>query len=137
VDAAASTETTLYNLAKEGQIDFCGFPDGEVGKPRTPEEIQAVFDTCPDGSVAMLAMSDPIPNAPFSVRADLPQSLKQAIKDALRATPNNADFISATGRWFIDPNIDQNLGLAHLDNYYDPLREVAKMLDLDLKSLEG
>jgi phosphonate transport system substrate-binding protein len=137
VDAAASTETTLYNLEAEGQIDFCGFEDGVIGKTRTEEEIKAVFDACPDGSIAILAMSEPIPNSPFSVRSDLPQSLKQAIKDALRSTPQNPEFISAAGRWYTDPNIDQNLGLPHLDSYYDPLRDVAKQLDLDLKSFEG
>jgi phosphonate transport system substrate-binding protein len=137
VDAAATTETTLYNLAAEGQIDFCGFEDGIIGKTRTEEEIRAVFDACPDGSVAMLAYSAPIPNTPFAVRSDLPESLKDAIKDALRATVLNEEFIATTGRWYIDPNLDQNLGLAHLDNYYDPLREVAKQLDLDLKSFEG
>jgi phosphonate transport system substrate-binding protein len=137
VDAAASTETTLYNLAKEGQIEFCGFEDGQIGKSRTAEEIKALFDSCPDGSVAMLAFSDPIPNTPFAVRSDLPHSLKQAIKDALLATPNDPEFIAASGRWYSDPNIDQNLGLPHLDNYYDPLRDIAAQLDLDLKSFEG
>lgn len=136
VDAAASTETTLYNLAAEGQIEFCGFEDGQVGIERTPEDLQALFDACPDGSIAMLAVSDPIPNSPFSVDSDLPDSLKQAIKDALLATPDNPEFIAATGRWYVDPNLDDELGLPHLDNYYDPLREVARLLDLDLQSLE-
>ncbi len=136
VEAAASTETTLYNLAEEGQIEFCGFEDGQVGLERSAEDLQALFAACPDGSVAMLAMSDPIPNSPFSVDSELPDSLKQAIKDALLATPDNPDFIAATSRWYVDPNIDENLGLRHLDNYYDPLREVARLLDLDLKSLE-
>lgn len=136
VEAAASTETTLYNLAQEGQIEFCGFEDGQVGLERAPEELQALFDACPDGSVAMLAMSDPIPNSPFSVDSELPDSLKQAIKDALLSTPDNPEFIAASKRWYVDPNIDEDLGLRHLDNYYDPLREVARLLDLDLKSLE-
>ena len=135
VAGAASTEATLVNLAKEGQIDYCGFADGEIGKIRTEEEIQAIYDACPDGSIVALAYSDPIPNAPFAVRSDLPESLKQAIKDALRATPYNDEFIAASGRWFVDPNIDQELGLPHLDNYYDPLRVVAEQLDLDLESL--
>jgi phosphonate transport system substrate-binding protein len=137
VDAAATTETTLVNLAAEGQIDYCGFADGQIGKERTEEEIRAVFDACPDGSIVALAYSSPIPNSPFSVRSDLPESLKGAIKDALRSTPYNAEFVAEVGRWFIDPNIDQNMGLPHLDNYYDPLRQIATMLDLDLKSLEG
>jgi phosphonate transport system substrate-binding protein len=136
VDAAASTETTLANLAEEGQIDYCTFEDGEIGKPRTQEEIQAVYDACPDGHIVALAYSDPIPGTPFSVNKNLPTSLKEAIKDALLATKDDAEFISATGRWFTDPNIDQDLGLPHLDSYYDGLREVARVLDLDLKSFE-
>jgi phosphonate transport system substrate-binding protein len=136
VDAAASTETTLANLAAEGQIKYCTFADGEVGKPRTQEEIQAVYDACPDGHVVAIAFSDPIPSTPFTVNKNLPASLKEAIKDALLATKEDAAFIAETGRWFTDPNIDQNLGLPHLDSYYDGLREVAKVLDLDLKSFE-
>lgn len=136
VDAAASTETTLLNLAEEGQIDYCGFADGQVGKPRTQEEIQAVFDACPDGHIVALAYSDPIPGTPFTVNKNLPPSLKEAIKDALLATKEDAALIAETGRWYTDPNIDQNLGLPHLDAYYDGLREVAEVLDLDLKSFE-
>lgn len=137
VDAAASTETTLINLAAEGQIDYCGFEDGNIGIDRTPEEIQAVYDACPDGSIVAIHYSAPIPNAPFSVKSDLPASLKQAIKDALLDIKNQPDLIAALGRWYSDPNIEQNLGLPHLDNYYDGLREVAKQLDLDLKSFES
>lgn len=134
VDAAATTEATLYNLAKNHQIDFCGFPDGEIGKDRTKEEIQKLFDSCPNGKIAMLAISDPIPNSPFSVRSDLPQSLKDAIHDALVETKDDPAFIAATGRWYIDPTKER--GLKSLDNYYDPLRKVAKQLDLDLHGLE-
>jgi phosphonate transport system substrate-binding protein len=134
VDAAASTEATLVNLAKEGQIDYCGFEDGTVGKDRTQEEIQAVYDACPDGSIVAIHYSQPIPNVPFAVSSSLPESLKQAIKDALLATKDQPELIAALGYWYTDPNIDQNLGLAHLDNYYDPLREVATVLGLDLKS---
>jgi phosphonate transport system substrate-binding protein len=134
VDGAASTETTLVNLAKEGQIDYCGFADGKTGVDRTPEEIKAVYDACPDGSIVAIAYSSPIPNTPFAVKSDLPESLKQAIKDALLDIRNHPDLIAQTKTWYIDPNIEYNLGLPHLDNYYDPLREVAKQLDLDLKS---
>lgn len=136
VDAAASTENTLLNLAEEGQIEYCGFEDGQVGKPRSQEEIQAVFDACPDGHIVALAYSDPIPGTPFTVNKNLPPSLKEAIKDALLATKEDAAFIAETGRWYTDPNIDQNLGLPHLDAYYDGLREVARVLELDLKSFE-
>lgn len=134
VDAAATTETTLYNLAENNQIEFCGFPDGEIGKDRTQEEIKQLFDSCPDGKIAMLAISDPIPNSPFSVRSDLPQSLKDAIHQALVETKDDPAFIEATGRWYVDPSKER--GLKSLDDYYDPLRDVAKQLDLDLHGLE-
>jgi phosphonate transport system substrate-binding protein len=134
VDAAASTEATLVNLAKEGQIDYCGFADGLVGADRTQEEIDAVYDACPDGSMVAIKYSNPIPNTPFAVSKDLPESLKQAIKDALLDLRFHPDIIAQTNTWYVDPNLEQGLGLPYLDNYYDPLREVAKDLDLDLKS---
>ncbi len=135
VDAGASTEATLVNLAKEGQIDYCGFADGIVGKDRTPEEIQAVYDACPDGYQVAISYSSPIPNTPFAVSAGLPDSLKQAIKDALLDIRNHPEVVDALGYWYIDPNIEYYLGLENLDAYYDPLRVVAEQLDLDLQGI--
>lgn len=133
-DAAASTETTLYNLAANNQIEFCGFPDGQVGKDRTAEEIQALFESCPDGMIAMLAYSDPIPNTPFAIRKDLPESLKSSVKEALLAMKDDPEFIAKSKRWYVDPHEER--GLPSLDAYYDPLREIAKALDLDLATME-
>lgn len=132
VDAAASTESTLYNLAKEGQIDFCGFKDGKQGIQRTAEEIQANFDACPDGSIVPLVYSSPIPNTPFAVKGDLPESLKQAITDALLNIKNDPELIRQLGYWYIDPR-ENDPSLASVDAFYDPLREIAKQLGLDLK----
>ena len=134
VDGAATIEATLYNLAKEGQIDFCGFEDGRQGIDRTREEIQANFDACPEGSIVPILFSDPIPNTPFAVKSDFPESLKQAITDALVNTKNEPELISALGYWYVDPTQDPSLGLANVDALYDPLREIAKDLGLDLKS---
>ena len=133
VDGAATTETTLYNLAKEGQIDFCAFPDGIQGKARTDEEIQANFDACPDGSIVPLAYSNPIPNTPFAVSKDLPESLKQAITDALLDVRNHPDLVAELGMWYMDPR-EVDPTLTSVDAFYDPLREVAEVLGLDLNS---
>jgi phosphonate transport system substrate-binding protein len=133
-DAAASTEATLYNLAQANQIEFCGFPDGQVGKDRTPAEIAALYENCPTGKIAMVAYSDPIPNTPIAVRGDLPDSFKTALKDALLAMKDAPDTIAKTKRWYLDPSKER--GLPSLDAYYNPLREIAKALDLDLKTLE-
>jgi phosphonate transport system substrate-binding protein len=136
VDAGATTENTVRNMWRENTADICFWEDGETGKERSVEDLQQLYADCPDGFMVPIAYSDPIPSTPFAINKDMPESLKQAIKDALLATPQDAEFIEATGRWYVDPNLDQNLGLPHLDNMYDPLRDTAEALDLDLKSLE-
>lgn len=136
VDAGAIYEAALVQLAQEGQIEYCGFPDGLINKPRTQEEILAVYDSCPDGSIVAINYSQPIPNDPFSVKNTLPQSLKQAIYDGLMNIKNDPELIAKIGYWYIDPTGD-SLDEKRLDAYYDPLREVAKNLNLDLQSLAG
>ncbi len=133
-EACASTFNTLANLAQEGQIRFCGFPDGQTNKARTPEELKEVFDACPEGNIVIIGLSDPIPSTPFAIRGDLPQSLKDAVKRVLLSTKDNAEYIAVKKSWFVDPAPE--LGLAHLDNLYDGLRDVAKLLDLDLSKME-
>ena len=132
-DAGAATIATLYNLAEEGQIEFCAFESGEVNQPRTPEEIKARYDSCPDGQLVVIALSDEIPNTPFAIRSNLPESFKAAVKTALLDIQNDPALVEATARWYVDPAPE--LKLATLDQFYNPLRDVAKILDLDLKEL--
>lgn len=138
VDAGATTENTVANMAREGTADVCFWPDGRTNVQRTPEAFKALYDSCPDGYMVPIFYSDPIPSTPFTVNTNLPASLKQAIKDALLATPQNPEFIATTGRWFVDPTITDPAfqHMEHLDEMYNPLRELAKLLDLDLKELE-
>jgi phosphonate transport system substrate-binding protein len=133
-DAAAATETTFYNLRDNKQIEFCGFPDNEVGKDRTTEEIQGLFESCPNGKIALLAYSEPIPNTPFAIRSGLPKTLKDAVRDALLAMKDDAEFVKRSKRWYLDPHAER--GLPSLDAYYNPLRDIARSLDLDLKKLD-
>ncbi|HEU0164019.1 MAG TPA: phosphate/phosphite/phosphonate ABC transporter substrate-binding protein [Thermomicrobiales bacterium] len=133
VDAAASTEDTLVNLAAEGQIDYCGFKDGIIGKVRTQDEINALWDSCPDGSIVPILYSAPIPNTPFAVSKNLPESLKQAITDALVSIKDNPELVAKIGYWYVDPT-QTDPSLKNVDALYDPLREIAKQLNLDLKS---
>jgi phosphonate transport system substrate-binding protein len=133
-DAAATAEALLYNLAEHKQIEFCGFPDYQMGKTRSAADVQAIFDACPDGKIVALHYSNPIPATPIAVRGDLPASLKAAITASLLSTPTDAEFIRAGRRWYLDPSKEK--GLANLDAYYNPLREIAKLLDLDLKTVD-
>ncbi len=134
VAAGATYEGNLYNLAKEGQIDFCGFPDGEQAKIRTQAEIDAVYEACPDGHIVVIAFSDPIPSTPFAVRQDLPQSFKDSVRDALLAIKDNAELVATIKYWYEDPH--EALGLENLDAYYNYLRDIAKLLNLDLKAMK-
>jgi phosphonate transport system substrate-binding protein len=133
--AGATFEGNLYRLAREGQIQFCGFADEQVGKPRTPEEIKAVYDTCPDGNIVMLSYSDPIPNTPFAMNSALPQSFKDEVRRILLTTQDNPEFITQFKQWYTYPVAD--LGIDTLDEYYNSLRDIAQLLNLDLKELGG
>jgi phosphonate transport system substrate-binding protein len=131
--AGATFEGNLYTLATQGQIEFCGFPDGAIGKPRTPEEVKALYDGCPDGKIAIIAYTDAIPNTPFAVNKNLPESFKKAIKDVLMKVKDNPELVKGLKQWYVDPTSD--LGLPQLDAYYNSLRDIAKLLNLDLKAL--
>jgi len=131
--AGATFENNLYTLAKEGQIEFCGFADGKTAVKRTPEEIKAVYDACPDGSLVIIAFSDEIPSTPFAVRSGLPDSLKTKVKDALLAIKESDELITQMAGWYVDPSAE--LGLESLDQYYNSLRDIAQLLNLDLKEL--
>jgi len=131
--AGATHEGNLLNLDREGQVDWCNYPDGKVNIPRTQEEIDAHYESCPDGSIVVLAQTDPIPNTPFAVRTELPETMKDVLRTALLSTPENADYITARSQWYVDPS--EGLGLQTLDQFYNPLRDIAKLLDLDLKEL--
>lgn len=135
VVAAATHENNLLNLIREGQVNGCFYEDGIAnrGTPRTAEEIKKTYDACEDGKIVIIAQSDPIPNTPFAVRGDLPDTLKQAIKDALLAIKDDPEAVALDRRWFVDPT--EQLGYDHLDQYYNSLRDIAKLLDLDLKEL--
>lgn len=131
--AGATFENNLYTLMKEGQVEFCGFADGKTALLRTAEEIQAVYDACPDGKLAIIAYTDEIPSTPFAVRSTLPDSFKQAVKDALLAIKDSDELVTTMQSWYVDPAAA--MGLETLDQYYNSLRDIAKLLNLDLKEL--
>ncbi|NJN16964.1 MAG: phosphate/phosphite/phosphonate ABC transporter substrate-binding protein [Oscillochloris sp.] len=133
VAAGAATIATLYRMNREGQVQLCTFPDGgEPNMQRSEEVIRSTYEACPEGSLAVIALSDPIPNTPFAVRQELPDSFKQAVKQALLNIKDQPDLVTIYKRWFVDPTADSAI---NLDQLYNPLRDVATILDLDLKEL--
>jgi phosphonate transport system substrate-binding protein len=131
--AGATHEGNLMRLRDEGQIELCWFEDGKTAVRRTQEEIDALFNSCPDGQIAILGIADPIPNTPFAVRTELPDSFKATVKAALLDTINQPELISATSRWYVDPSAE--VGVEQLDQFYNSLRDIATLLNLDLKEL--
>lgn len=133
-DAAAVSESNLRNIVESGLVEYCGFPLHEIRKPRSADELMAVYDRCPNDVLVPIHYSFAIPGTPFAVRSDLPPDLKSRIHEALVSTAGDAEFIRGARRWYADPS--RRLGLAKLDAYYNPLRDLAKMLDLDLRQIE-
>jgi phosphonate transport system substrate-binding protein len=132
--AGGTYEGNLKRLADSGQVEWCPYSDGAVDKVRTEAEIKAVFDACPNGKIAVLAQTDPIPNTPFAVRQELPATFKAEVKKALLEIKDQPEMIAKTGgSWYVDPS--QDLKLNSLDQFYNPLRDIAQLLNLNLKEL--
>jgi phosphonate transport system substrate-binding protein len=132
-DAAATADSAMRRIAASGLAEYCGFPDAEFGQAHSPAEIKAVFDACPDGKLVAIHYA-PIPGTPFALRVDLPADLKAIIKNSLLETPHDPAFVAAARRWYVDPSVE--LKLPNLLAYYDSMREMAKLLDLDLTRLK-
>jgi phosphonate transport system substrate-binding protein len=131
--AGATNEANLKRLADSNQVKWCAYSDGQINKPRSEAEMKAYYDACPNGTIVALAQTDPIPNTPFAVRQDLPKTLKEQMKVALLSTKDNAQFIKERKTWYVDPSAE--LKLTQLDQFYNPLRDIAKLLNLNLKEL--
>ncbi|MFN8562275.1 MAG: phosphate/phosphite/phosphonate ABC transporter substrate-binding protein [Anaerolineae bacterium] len=129
VQAAATYEGNLINLRQNGQAQVCGFEDDQTGVTLTQEMIDQTYDDCPDGYVVVIAQSQPIPNTPFAIRADLPESFKQAVTDALLGIKDDPEALQSIRRWYVDPSQDpelsQELGLETLSDFYNIVRDIA------------
>jgi phosphonate transport system substrate-binding protein len=133
VEAGATFVGNLEQLASEGKVDFCWFNDGKT-IARSAEDLAKLYETCKDDQIVVIAETDPIPNTPFAVNKTLPDSFKKAVKDALLAIKDDAAATAKLGNWYVDP-AETNKELKATDNFYDGLRDVAKTLGIELKSL--
>jgi phosphonate transport system substrate-binding protein len=127
--AGATYEGNLINQRTEGLAEVCGFEDDQSGITLTQEMIDEIYDDCPDGSLVVIAQTAPIPNTPVAIRADLPESFKQAIADALLSIKDKPEVLAEIGRWYVDPSKDAvlaaDLGLETLSDFYDVVRDIA------------
>lgn len=129
VQAASTYEGNLINLRNEGQANVCGFDDDQTGITLTQEMIDQTYDDCPEGYVVVIGQTDPIPNTPFAIRADLPESFKQAVADALLGIKDDPAALQSIRRWYVDPSKDPELsaelGLENLSDFYNVVRDIA------------
>jgi phosphonate transport system substrate-binding protein len=133
MEAGATFGRNIFTQAQEGAVEYCGYALDELHVDLTSEDFQKRNQNCPEGSIIILAISDPIPETPFAVRQDLPMSLKQAIQDALLRVKDNPELVAQIRRWYVDPT--QKRDIERIDHHYNSLREIAALLDLDLNAL--
>ncbi|HVO43854.1 MAG TPA: phosphate/phosphite/phosphonate ABC transporter substrate-binding protein, partial [Aggregatilineales bacterium] len=134
VDAGATYIQNLLDQKTAGKIDLCYFADNDIFKARTADDFAQLYDSCKDGQIVPIVFSDPIPGTPMVVNHALPQTFRDTLRAIVTTgMQNDQDWIAAHGYWYYDPSAD--MGVKSLDNVYDHLREVAKLLNLDLKKL--
>lgn len=138
VVAGATFDDNLVDAVDDG-ITICGIETGTdkadniFHSALTQDEIMAIYDACPEGSLAVFHQSPLIPQTPFAINADLPQSFKDAVQAALLNIANDPALVEELGRFYVDPTaIDPEL--ESIDAMYNPLRVIAQKLEIDLKA---
>ncbi|MBX3085962.1 MAG: phosphate/phosphite/phosphonate ABC transporter substrate-binding protein [Anaerolineae bacterium] len=134
-DAGATFDDNLADQVKAGAAKICGATDDHATNPfhsaLTQEQIMKFYDECPDGDVVVFHQSPLIPQTPFAINKDLPESFKAAVTDALLNIYKDTELVNALGRYYVDPRTI-NKELKTIDALYDPLREIATNLKIDL-----
>jgi phosphonate transport system substrate-binding protein len=143
VEAGATFDGNLAVQVEEAGVSLCGFEDKAIDGPATPaefpylsamtqDEIMAIYNECPDGSLVVFHQSPLIPETPFAIRSTLPESFKTAVKDALLAIGDDQDLVNELERYYVDPT--EEAGVETIDELYNSLREIATLLNIDLKA---
>jgi phosphonate transport system substrate-binding protein len=143
IEAAATFDANLPVQVEEAGVSLCGYEDKGIDGPATAEEfpyldpmtreeIMAIYEACPEGSLVVFHQSPLIPETPFAIRSALPESFKTAVKDTLLSIADNQDLVNALERYYVDPT--EEAGVESIDALYDSLRDIATLLNIDLKA---
>jgi phosphonate transport system substrate-binding protein len=143
VEAAATFDANLPAQVADAGVELCGYTDMGIDGPATAEEwpyleamtrdeIMAIYESCPDGSVVVFHQSPLIPETPFAIRADYPDSFKTAVTDALLSIANDPELIAELERYYVDPT--EAAGVESIDALYNSLRDIAALLNIDLRA---
>ncbi len=134
--AGATFDDNLVDQFKEAGLKICGITSEDKSQnpfhsAMTEEQIMKIYDECPEGDIAVFHQSPLIPQTPFAVSANLPQTFKDAVKAALLNIANDQATVDSITRFYMDPTtVDSSL--ESIDALYNPLRVIAEKLDLDL-----
>jgi phosphonate transport system substrate-binding protein len=128
VVAATTFEGNLINMRDEGLINLCGFEDSRTGVILTQEQIDAIYNDCPEGNLVVIAQTAPIPNTPVAVRGNLPESFKMALRDALLDITGDLETLKAIGYFFVDPTTIESLNLDSVSDFYEVVRQIADVV---------
>lgn len=116
----AGSHPSVIEAVKAGHITA-----GAIADNRWEDALAA--GVIEEGELIIVASSDPIPMSPEVVRAGLDPELKALIQEAYLKMPHELAQLAVGG-------------LTHYvearDEDYNPLREVARLLDLDLTELD-
>ncbi|MCS7072757.1 MAG: PhnD/SsuA/transferrin family substrate-binding protein, partial [Anaerolinea sp.] len=143
VEAGATFDANLPVQADEVGFELCGYNNMNIEgpataeewpylEPMTQEEIMAIYEECPEGSIVVFHQSPLIPETPFAVNSNLPESFKQELQAALLDVANNPELVAQLERYYVDPS--ETAGVEDIDALYDSLRDIARLLNLDLRS---
>lgn len=136
VQAAATFDDNLHAQVKEAGLKICGVGDTADKNPfklaKTQEDLDKLTAGCADNDLVVFHQSPLIPQTPFAVSKNLPASFKEAVTKALLDIAKDQALVTALGRFYIDPRT-VNKDLKSIDALYDPLRAIAKNLNIDLK----
>jgi ABC-type phosphate/phosphonate transport system substrate-binding protein len=143
VEAGATFDGNLAVQVEEAGIELCGYTDMAIDGPATAaefpyleamtrDEIMAIYDECPEGSIVVFHQSPLIPETPFAINAALPETFKAAVTDALLAIADDAELVAALERYYVDPT--EEAGVESIDSLYDSLRAIAANLNIDLRA---
>lgn len=143
VDAAATFDGNLAVQVEEAGVALCGYEDKGIDGPATAEEfpyleamtqdeIMAIYEACPEGSLVVFHQSPLIPETPFAIKASLPESFKTAVTDALLAISENQDLVNELERYYVDPT--EEAGVENIDALYNSLRDIATLLNINLRA---
>ncbi len=143
IEAAGTFDQNLVTQVERAGIELCGYTDLGIEGPATPEEwpylvtmtreeIEAIYDACPEGSIVVFHQSRIIPETPFAVSGKLPESFKQAVRQALLDFSKDQELVNQMERFYVDPVA---LGDAEsIDALYDVLRDAARNLNINLRN---